>query len=279
MLNQHSTEQTITIGPHERHALWGIKEIWGFRELLFFLGWRDLKVRYKQTALGVVWVLLQPLTLMLIFTFVFGRLAKLPSEGVPYHLFALAGLVPWLLFSTVVSQVSSSLVTDARIISKIYFPRLIVPLSASISCLLDSFISLALLLVIYFASGGDFSLRLLFLPIWIVGTLLVALSFSIGLAALNAKFRDFRYVIPFGLQLMMFLTPVVYSSSLVPGSVHWLYALNPMALMVDGFRWSVLGVGEISAGAVLATGIVLTIAGMLSIRYFRSVEDFLADIL
>lgn len=279
MLTQHAREQTITINAQDRHALWGFKEIWEFRELLFFLGWRDLKVRYKQTALGVVWVLLQPLTLMLIFTFVFGRLAKLPSEGVPYHQFALAGLVPWLLFTSVVSQVSSSLVTDARIISKIYFPRLIVPLAASMACLLDSFISLGLLLLIVFASGGDFSLRLLFLPIWIVGTLLVALSFSIGLAALNAKFRDFRYVIPFGLQLMMFLTPVVYSSSLVPESFHWLYALNPMVLMVDGFRWSVLGVGEISVGIVLVTGVVLAMAGMLSIRYFRSVEELLADIL
>lgn len=279
MLMQYSKEHTITIKPHEHLSLLGIKEIWEYRGLLFYLAWRDLKVRYKQTALGVIWVLLQPLTLMLIFTFVFGQLAKLPSEGAPYHLFALAGLVPWLLFSSIVGQVSNSLVTDARIISKIYFPRLIVPLSASVSCLLDSFISLALLLVIYFASGGDFSLRLLFLPIWIVGTLLVALSFSIGLAALNAKFRDFRYVIPFGLQLMMFLTPVFYTSSIVPESIHWLYALNPMALMVDGFRWSVLGVGEISAVVVLVAGIILTIAGILSIRYFRSVEDLLADIL
>lgn len=279
MLTLHSKEQTVTISPRDNHALLGVKEIWEFRGLLFFLAWRDLKVRYKQTALGVIWVLLQPLTLMLIFTFVFGRLAKLPSEGAPYYLFALAGLVPWILFASVISQVSNSLVADARIISKIYFPRLIVPLSASISCLLDSFISLVLVLVVYFSSGGDLSLRLLFLPIWILGTLLVALSFSIGLAALNAKFRDFRYVIPFGLQLMMFLTPVVYSSSLVPESIQWLYALNPMVLMVDGFRWSVLNVGEISAGTVLAFGTVLTIAGVLSIRYFRSVEDFLADIL
>jgi lipopolysaccharide transport system permease protein len=279
MLGQHLNEQTITIGPHERRAFGGVKEIWEFRGLFFFLAWRDLKVRYKQTVLGVIWVLLQPLMLMLIFTFVFGRLAKLPSEDAPYHLFVLAGLVPWLLFSSVVGQVSNSLVTDARIISKIYFPRLIVPLSASISCLIDSFISLGMFLVIYFASGGGFSLRLLFMPIWIFGTLLVALSFSVGLAALNAKFRDFRFVIPFGLQLTLFLTPVVYSSSLVPESLHWLYALNPMALMVEGFRWSALGVGEITGGAVLITGIVLTTVGMLSIRYFRAVEDFLADIL
>ena len=279
MLGQHLNEQTITIGPHERRAFGGVKEIWEFRGLFFFLAWRDLKVRYKQTVLGVIWVLLQPLMLMLIFTFVFGRLAKLPSEDAPYHLFVLAGLVPWLLFSSVVGQVSNSLVTDARIISKIYFPRLIVPLSASISCLIDSLISLGMFLVIYFASGGGFSLRLLFMPIWIFGTLLVALSFSVGLAALNAKFRDFRFVIPFGLQLTLFLTPVVYSSSLVPESLHWLYALNPMALMVEGFRWSALGVGEITGGAVLITGIVLTTVGMLSIRYFRAVEDFLADIL
>ena len=272
-------EQTIIISPHKRHTLWGIREMWSFRGLFFFLAWRDLKVRYKQTVLGVTWVLLQPLMLMLIFTFVFGRLANLPSEDVPYHLFVLAGLVPWLLFSSVVGQVSNSLVTDARIISKIYFPRLIVPFSASISCLIDSVISLALFLVFYLASGGEFSLRLLSLPIWIVGTLMVALSFSIGLAALNAKFRDFRIVIPFGLQMMLFLTPVVYSSSLVPGSLHWLYALNPMALMVDGFRWSALGIGDIAGRTVLATGIILAAVGMLSIRYFRSVEDFLADVL
>lgn len=272
-------EQTITISARERHALWDLKELWEFRELLLFLGWRDLKVRYKQTVLGLLWTLLQPLTLMLIFTLVFGRLVQVPSEGAPYHLFALTGLVPWLLFSSLVNQVSASLVADARIISKIYFPRLTIPLSATISPLLDSMICLVVLLTVFFLSGGQFSLRMLLLPVWVVATLLTALSFSVGLAALNAKFRDFRYVIPFGLQLAMFLTPVVYPSSLIPKSLHWLYALNPMVLMIDGFRWSVLGIGELSASAVLATVVVVGISGTLSVYYFRSVEQFLADVL
>lgn len=276
---QATEEQIIKISATSSHVLFGFREIWAFKELFFFLAWRDLKVRYKQTTLGVAWVVLQPLALMLIFSFVFGKLSNLPSEGVSYHLFVLAALVPWLLFSAVISQVSNSLVADARIISKIYFPRLIIPLAASISCVLDCLVGTMLLLIINFATGGDFSLRLVFLPVWIAGTLLVALSFAIGLAALNAKFRDFRYVIPFGLQLMMFLTPVVYSSSIVPESYRWMYALNPIVLMVDGFRWSVLGVGEISSGVLVTSVSVCLVAVILSIRYFRSIEELLADIL
>ncbi|MCL6557017.1 MAG: ABC transporter permease [Burkholderiales bacterium] len=280
MLTQEvNQDRTITINPHNRYGLWWLSEIWEFRELFLFLAWRDIKVRYKQTVIGLGWVALQPMALMLVFTFVFGRVVKVPSEGVPYHQFALAGLVPWLLFASVVNQVSNSLVSDARIISKVYFPRLIVPLAASLSCLLDALIHLALLLSIFFVAGGVPSLRMIALPLWLAGTLLTALAVSIGLSALNAKFRDFRYVIPFGLQLMLFLTPVLYSSALVPDWLWWVYVLNPMALMVDGFRWALLGVGSISGQRVLINVALVTVFAILSLRYFRSVEDQLADVL
>jgi lipopolysaccharide transport system permease protein len=279
MQNKPLKEETITIRAGDRRAPFDLKELWRFRELMFFLAWRDVKVRYKQTVLGVTWVVLQPLLLMLIFTFVFGRLAGVASEGAPYHLFVLSGLVPWLLFSSVLVQVSNSLISDSRIITKIYFPRLIVPLSASVSCTLDAAIITAMFAFVYFASGAEASLRLMSAPLWLIGTLVVALSFAIGLAALNAKYRDFRYVIPFFVQLLLFLTPVFYPASLIPESVRWIYGLNPMVLMVEGFRWSTLGIGEIPVTTILSAATIVAFVGTWSIRYFRRYEDLLADIL
>lgn len=256
------------------------RDLWRYRELLAFLAWRDVAVRYKQAVFGVAWALIRPLATLGIFVVVFGRLAKLPSEGVPYPLLVMAGLLPWTLISGGLGEASQSLVGNANMISKVYFPRLLMPLSSLAAPLMDFAISLvffALLALYYGVSPG---MGLVYFPLALLMAL--ALSFGAGawLAALNVRYRDFRYVLPFIVQLGLYLSPVGYGSAVVPGEWRWAYSLNPAAGIIDLFRYSLFsGAGE-ALPESLAASLLLTLAILWSgIRYFRSTERTFADVI
>jgi lipopolysaccharide transport system permease protein len=261
-----------------------LREIWRYRELLWFLTLRDVKLRYKQTALGVAWAVLQPLFTMLVFTIFFGKLGKLPSDGRPYALFVLAALLPWQLFAYALTQSSNSLVAEQRLITKVYFPRLIVPVASVLSGLVDFLVAFALL-ALTMAAGPMLgwgrvvpSWAAMTLPAFVLFAVLTALAVGLWLSALNVRYRDVRYTIPFLTQFWMFLTPIAYPASLVPPPYRPLYGLNPMSGVVEGFRWALLatdapdwGLMAVSAGVVL----VLLAGGVL---YFRRMERTFADV-
>jgi lipopolysaccharide transport system permease protein len=268
---------TVVIEPRKNRLEFGLKEVWEYRDLVYFFAWRDIKVRYKQTALGAAWAVLQPLFATIIFTIFFGRLAKLPSDGVPYPVFAYVGMVPWQFFSSALIASSNSLVSSQNLIKKVYFPRLVVPLASVIAGLVDFGISFVVLIAMMFYYGvkPTGSILLLF-PLTL---LVIATSLSVGLwlSALNVQFRDIRYTVPFLTQFWMFATPVVYSSSLVPLKWRTWFGLNPMAGVVDGFRCALLG--KASPGSMLwvsiAAVVLLLIGGLL---YFRRMETTFADV-
>ncbi len=272
-----SRKLTIRAGRSEAHY-WA--DLWRYRELLYFLGWRDILVRYKQTALGVAWAVLKPVVTMVIFVAVFGRLAGMPSEGVPYPILVLAGLLPWQFFSSALTEASNSLILNTNLVSKVYFPRVIVPLSTVLVTLVDLTVTAALMagLMIWYRVGVGW--QVLALPIFLA--LLLAVSAGVGLwfAALNVKFRDFRHIVPFVVQFGVYASPVGFSSGVVRGSWKTLYAINPMVLIIDGFRWSILGgpftgtLGEIVVGSAVS-GLLLW-GGM---RYFRTTERSFADVI
>ena len=268
----------VTIRPPSGWAPLALREFAGAHDLLYFLVLRSLKLRYKQTALGAAWALLQPLLTMAVFSVVFGRLARLGSDGMPYPLFALAALVPWTYFANALTQAGNSLVDQQQLLTKVYFPRLLLPLAAVIAGLVDLAISLALLLAVLAWYDLAPSLRLLAAPGFVLLAAASALAPGVWLAALNVRYRDVRYVIPFLVQIWLFATPVAYSSALVPARWRPLYELNPLASVVDGFRWMVApgapwpGRGlAISAAAV----VVLLITGLY---FFRRVERTFADV-
>lgn len=252
--------------------------LWQYRELLYFLLWRDLKVRYKQTALGAAWAIIQPVATVVLFSVIFGSFAKLPSDGVPYPVYAYCALLPWNLLAGAVNRSGSSLVSSANLISKVYFPRLIIPMSAALGALVDFAISFCVLLVLMLVYGMTPGWAILTVPIWTFLAMLLGLSIGLGLSALNVKYRDVSYLMGFMLQIWMYASPVVYSGSMVPERFRWLYALNPMAGIIQGFRWAMTGVtGELGVPwvpAVVATGVLFTGA----VVYFRQVERSFADI-
>ncbi len=254
------------------------RELWDYRELFFFLTWRDIKVRYKQTALGAAWAVLQPFGTMVVFSLFFGRLAGISSGGVPYPLFAFAALVPWTFFATAVALAGNSLVEQERILSKVYLPRLIVPAAAVLACLVDLAIAFVVLLVMMLAYGVVPSLALLTLPFFVLLAAVTALAVGLWLSALNVMYRDVRYALPFLVQLWLFASPVAYPSRLVPEPWHAVYGLNPMAGVIDGFRWALLGDSE-APGAILAVS-VLAVAALLAggVLYFRRMERSFADV-
>ena len=261
-----------------RGAGLSLHELWAYRELLYFLVWRDIKVRYKQTVLGAAWVILQPLLTMVVFTLFFGNLAKVPSDGIPYPLFSFTGLVPWTLFAYSLTESSTSLVTNQNLITKVYFPRLIIPLASVLAGLVDFAISFSVLLVLMIYYGVVPQLAALTIPLFVIFAVLAALSVGIWLSALNVEFRDVRYTIPFLTQVWMFITPLAYASSLVPPRWRLIYGLNPMAGVVEGFRWALLGKtgapGLLLAASIGAAGLLL-IGG---IYYFRRMERTFADV-
>jgi len=267
----------LKIRPPRKWVPVNLHEIWDYRELLFSFTWRDVKIRYKQTALGFLWAIIQPLFMMLIFTIFFGRLAKIPSDGIPYPLFVLAALLPWTLFSEGLTRSTNSMITNAGIMTKVYFPRLIMPVSGILSPLVDFFVSFALLIVMMAYFGFIPTLNIIFLPLFILLALATSLGIGLWLSALNVKYRDFQYTIPFMIQLGLFASPVVYPASLVPESVRFLYGLNPMAGVIEGFRWALLGTDMPGAMILVSVGVVilLLVSGAF---YFRKMEQYYADV-
>jgi lipopolysaccharide transport system permease protein len=254
-----------------------IKELWAYRELLYFLVWRDLKVRYKQAALGVAWAVIQPLLTMLVFTLFFGRLAKVPSDGIPYSLFVYTALVPWTFFATGMTQSSNSLVGSSNLITKVYFPRLLIPVGSVFATLVDLALAFALLLVMMARNHLKPTSNVVYLPGFVLLALITALGLGLWLSALNVKFRDVRHMVPFLVQFWMFATPVAYPSSLLKEPAHSLYGLNPMAGVVEGFRWCMFGTHTAPGmlfGMSVAAALVLFTSGLY---YFRNVERGFAD--
>lgn len=254
-----------------------MSELWAYRELVFFLTWRDIKVRYKQTAIGVVWAVLQPLAMMLVFSLFFGKLAKIPSEGVPYPVFAFAALLPWLLFSRAITDSSNSLVADQRLITRVYFPRIIVPTASIVGAAVDFGIALILFLGIMLFYGVTPSANIVFFPFFLLLMMITALGVGYWLSALNIEYRDVAYALPFLAQIWMFLSPVVYPSSMVPEKYRILYGLNPMAGVVEGFRWSFLGVGPGPSPLLAASTLISLILFFTGIMWFRGREGSFAD--
>ncbi|HEX8149726.1 MAG TPA: ABC transporter permease [Pyrinomonadaceae bacterium] len=268
----------LKIRPPKGWASLGLKELWEYRELLYFLTWRDIKVRYKQTALGAAWAVIQPFFMMVVFSLFFGKLGGIPSDGIPYPIFAFCALLPWQLFSHALSESGNSLVANERLITKVYFPRLIVPISAVLGGLADFAIAFAILLAMMAYYGITPTVMVITLPLFLLLAVMTALGVGLWLSALNVQYRDVRYTIGFLTQFWLFATPVAYPSSIVPERWRWLYGLNPMAGVVEGFRWALLGKAE-GPGAMLA---VSTLAVLLifigGLYYFRRMEQTFADI-
>lgn len=255
-------------------------DLWRFRELFLFMAWRDILVRYKQTAIGLAWSIIRPILTMIVFTVVFGRIAKLPSEGVPYPILVYSALLPWQFFSTSFSDASASLIGNSNMLTKIYFPRLIIPVSTVIVNLVDFFISFLILIVLMMWYHFVPSWTILCVPLFLFLAFVASLSAGLYVAALNVKYRDFKYIIPFVVQFGLLISPVGFSSNVVPQKWKLLYSLNPMVGIIDGFRWSILG-GESHIylpGLFLSIGVVILIL-IFSIRYFRKMEKTFADII
>lgn len=255
----------------------GLSELWAYRDLLLMLAMRDVRLRYKQTALGVVWVVLQPLAAALIFAAVFGRLAGVPTDGSPYVVFVFAGLLPWTLVSAVVQRAGNSLIADARLISKVYFPRLAIPLASTGAVLVDFLVSLAVMAVLLGVHDVAASPRLLAVPLFLLLGLMVGVGASLWVAALSVRYRDFTYAVPFLVQIWLFASPVVYASSLVQGRLGLLFSLNPLVGVIDGFRWALLGRADLDPASVALSAAVATALAATGALAFTRVERTLAD--
>lgn len=253
--------------------------LWEYRELGYILIWRDVTVRYKQTAIGVAWVILQPLITMLIFTAIFGMLAKVPSDGVWYPVFSLTALLPWTYFAQAVTRAGESVVVNAKIVSKIYFPRLWLPLSMVVSPLIDFALSMVLLFGLLLYAGIPLSWKVVTLPVFILLAMLTALGLSLFTSAMNVKYRDVGHAIPFVIQIWMYLSPIVYPVSLVPEHWRWLYGLNPMAGVIEGFRWALLGRTAPDPVVMAESVVVLLFVVISGLVYFRKMERQFADII
>ncbi|MDP8910295.1 MAG: ABC transporter permease [Chloroflexota bacterium] len=272
-----SARRTTRVQPSSGWVGVRSQELWDYRELFYFLTWRDIKVRYKQTALGATWAVLQPVLTMVVFSVFFGRLAGVPSEGLPYPLFAFAALVPWTFFASAVTLAGNSLVEQERILAKVYFPRLIVPSAAVLASLVDFAIAFVVLLGLMAVYGIVPTAAILALPLLVVLAAATALAVGLWLSALNVLYRDVRYVIPFVVQLWLFISPVAYPSSLVPEPWDAIYGINPMAGVIDGFRWALLG-GE-APGTMLVVSVLVTAALLVGgLLYFRRMERSFADV-
>ena len=255
-----------------------LADLWAYRELLGFLVWRDVAVRYKQTALGVAWAVIQPFFTMVIFSVFFGALAKMPSDGVPYPVFAYCGLLPWQLFAQALNDSGNSLVSNQNLITKVYFPRLVIPIAAVLAGLVDFAIAFLILLVMMAVFRIAPTASLVMLPAFLLLAVASALAVGLWLAALNVQYRDVRYTIPFLAQAWLFATPVAYSSTLVPARWRLLYGLNPMAGVVEGFRWSLLGAGPGPGPMVAVSTAVVVVLLVGGFYYFRRMERTFADV-
>jgi lipopolysaccharide transport system permease protein len=272
-------EAPVTIIQRSRGwSALNLRELWKYHELLYFLTWRDIKVRYKQTVLGAAWAILQPLLTMVVFSIFFGSLAKVPSDGVPYPIFAYVALLPWQLFSYSLQNAGNSLVGSQNLITKVYFPRLVIPVSAVLSGVVDFAIAFVVLIGMMFYYGIPLRWSMLTLPLFILLALATSLAAGLWLSALNVKYRDVRYVIPFLTQFWLFLTPVAYPSSMIPAAIRPFYGLNPMAGVVEGFRWALLGTTGGMGPLMVVSVIVVLVLLVGGFYYFRRFERTFADI-
>jgi len=272
------TEPLVVIQPSKKWNLLSLSDIWAYRELLFFLTWRDVKVRYKQTALGAAWAILQPLFMMLIFTIFFGRLAGVGSSGIPYPLFALGGLVPWTFFSNAITASGNSLVGSAHLITKVYFPRLIVPAAAMLAGLVDFLLAFLLLCILMLYYRVTLTVQVLFLPVLVLLTSLFSLGVGTWMSALNVKYRDVRFALPFLIQLWLFVSSVILPSSSVPPKYRWLLMLNPMSGIIEGYRSALFGL-PFDWPALISASVLTLLVLLYAIYAFGRVERSFADII
>jgi lipopolysaccharide transport system permease protein len=265
------------IAPPQGWFELNLRELWDYRELLYFFVWRDLKVRYKQTAIGVAWVVIQPLLAMVVFTLFFGRLAKMPSEGLPYPVFYYTALLPWLYFAASLTNATNTVVDHEKVIAKVYFPRLFLPLSAVLSGLVDFAVGFVLLIGMMLYYRMLPTTAMLLLPFFLLLAVATAAAVGLWLSAMNAVYRDVRYVIPFLVQFWLFASPVAYPSTLVPVQWRWLYGLNPMTGVVEGFRWALTGHGPAPGTMVLVSAGTVLLLFVGGVIYFHKMESIIAD--
>jgi lipopolysaccharide transport system permease protein len=274
----HVSVPIFRIRPSKGWVSLRLDEVWEYRELLYFLTWRDIKVRYKQTALGAAWAIIQPFFTMVVFSLFFGRLARIPSDGIPYPIFSYAALVPWTFFAVALGQSTESLVGSANLLKKVYFPRLLIPIAAVVSGVVDFGIAFVVLLGMMLCYGLLPTASVLWLPLLLLLALVTALGVGLWLSALNVQFRDVRYVIPFIIQLWLFATPVAYPSSLLSARWRVIYGLNPMAGVVEGFRWALLGTKTAPGPMIFISSLAATAALVGGAFYFRRLEKSFADL-
>ena len=273
-----ATSPVMRITPPSAWWALPLDELWNYRGLLYFFVWRDIKIRYKQTAIGAAWAVLQPFLTMLIFSLFFGKLAHIPSQGLPYPIFYYSALLPWMYFATALQNATNTIVENQRLITKVYFPRLALPLSAVLSGLVDFGVSFLMFIAMMIYYRIHPTAALLWFPLFLLLAVLTALGVGLWLSALNAIYRDVRYVLPFLVQFWMFASPVAYPSSLVPEKWRWLYGLNPMAGVIEGFRWSLAGAGKPPSRLIfLSAGVVLVVL-LSGVAYFQKMETTVADV-
>jgi lipopolysaccharide transport system permease protein len=276
---EHETP-LVTLRPSKGWVSLRLGELWRYRELLYFLTWRDIKVRYKQTVIGAAWAIIQPFTTMVVFSLFFGQLAGIPSDDLPYPIFSYAALVPWTFFAASLTNTSNSLVGNANLIKKIYFPRLVIPLSAVLSNVVDFCLAFGVLLLMMLAYGILPTINIVFLPFFLLLALVKALGVGLWLSAMNVQFRDVRYVVPFLVQVWMFITPIAYPSSLIQNeALRALYGINPMAGVVEGFRWALLGTQTAPSGILALSTLVSILLLVSGLFYFRRMEKTFADVI
>ena len=273
-------QTTLVIEPGRAEKNY-LRDLWLYRELFYILSWRDISARYKQTAVGILWALIRPFMTMIVFTVVFGKLAKLPAEGTaPYAIMVYAAMLPWQFFASSLTEASNSLIGNAQLITKVYFPRLIIPTSSIITCFVDFLISFGILVLIMVYYSFTPTLNILFLPLWLLMAFLAALGIGLYVTSLNVKYRDFRYIVPFIVQLGLYVSPVGFSSSIIPEQYRLYYCLNPMVSVIDGFRWSIIGQGVAIYWPGLFLSMCVTLFFLfLGIKKFRSMEKSFADMI
>ena len=273
-----TAQSRIRIKPTKGWAALNLQELWQYRELLYFLVWRDIKVRYKQTVLGAGWAVIQPLLTALVFGLFFGNLGRMPSDGIPYLLFAYTGLVPWTFFANGLALASNSLVGSAHLISKVYFPRLAVPVATVLAGILDFVLAFLVLVAMIAAFGVAPTANIIWLPFFLLLALVTSLGVGLWFSAMNVQFRDIRYIVPFLTQLWLFASPIVYPSSILPEAWRAVYALNPMVGVVEGFRWALLGANTAPGPIVIASSLVAVALLVSGAFYFRRMEKTFADV-
>ena len=278
-MSSGDVQQVRFLRPHRKAFALNLRELWSHQELLLFFIWRDLKVRYKQTVIGALWAVLQPFFTMIVFSIFFGNLAKIPSDGVPYPIFSYCGLLPWTLFSRGIAQASNSLVANTQLISKVYFPRLLLPIAAVVTGVVDFAIAFLVLIGMMFYFGTPPAWQILWLPIFLLVALMTALGVGLWLAALNVRYRDIKYVLAFITSIWLYATPVIYPSSLLEGRLAFLLELNPMSGVVEGFRWALLGVGVAPGRMFLISALGSSLLLVSGVFYFARLERTFADVI